>query len=161
MSALPLRDRSARRLRDMHFGPSMTPMVDVVMVILIFFMASMSFIGTEWFLRSALPTPAPGGERLPAPPAAAPALPPARFDITLAPGSDGDTIVRGTGLAPVPLAQLESHLRRIFADLHPEDVELVIRAADAVPYGDVIRAHDAALAAGVSRIGLTDVPPPP
>ena len=38
-----------------HVGPNMTPMVDVVMVILIFFMTWMSFVGAEWFLRTALP----------------------------------------------------------------------------------------------------------
>ena len=35
----------------LHFGPNMTPMVDVVMVILIFFMASAAFMGDEWFLH--------------------------------------------------------------------------------------------------------------
>lgn len=33
-------------------GPNMTPMVDIVMVILIFFMLGASFIGAEHFLRS-------------------------------------------------------------------------------------------------------------
>jgi len=34
----------------------MTPMVDVVMVILIFFMASAAFLGAEWFLKAAIPS---------------------------------------------------------------------------------------------------------
>lgn len=41
--------------------PNMTPMVDVTLVILIFFMASATIAGPEWFLRAALPGPAPSG----------------------------------------------------------------------------------------------------
>ena len=44
---------------DLHYGPNMTPMVDVVMVILVFFMASTAVLGPEWFLRSALPVNKP------------------------------------------------------------------------------------------------------
>jgi biopolymer transport protein ExbD len=39
----------------MHHGPNMTPMVDVVMVILIFFMATASVLGPDWFLKTSLP----------------------------------------------------------------------------------------------------------
>ena len=45
-----------------HFGPNMTPMVDVVMVILIFFMASAAFVGEEWFLFAAIPVQAAPGQ---------------------------------------------------------------------------------------------------
>ncbi|MEM9372464.1 MAG: biopolymer transporter ExbD [Planctomycetota bacterium] len=36
-------------------APNMTPMVDVTLVILIFFMASATIAGPEWFLRAQLP----------------------------------------------------------------------------------------------------------
>src|SRR5215813_7077601 len=49
------RRRNAQALYDQHYGPNMTPMVDVVMVILIFFMASTAFLGPEWFLKTHLP----------------------------------------------------------------------------------------------------------
>ena len=55
MSRGAFRRRAALDVWSMNFGPSMTPMVDVVLVILIFFMASASFVGPEWFLRAALP----------------------------------------------------------------------------------------------------------
>ena len=42
------RRRSALYTWQLQFGPNMTPMVDVVMVILIFFMASATFAGAEW-----------------------------------------------------------------------------------------------------------------
>lgn len=35
----------------------MTPMVDVVMVILVFFMVSAAFLGPEWLLGSLVPRP--------------------------------------------------------------------------------------------------------
>src|SRR5690348_11081756 len=47
--------RGALASWELHYGPNMTPMVDVVMVILIFFMASTSVLGPEWFLKTALP----------------------------------------------------------------------------------------------------------
>src|SRR5256885_8124330 len=51
----PFRRRSALHAWELNYGPNMTPMVDVVMVILIFFMASASFAGSEWFLKTAIP----------------------------------------------------------------------------------------------------------
>lgn len=47
--------RTAWRRYESAFGPNMTPMVDVVMVILVFFMASAAFLGPEWFVKSVLP----------------------------------------------------------------------------------------------------------
>ena len=38
-----------------HVGPNMTPMVDVVMCILIFFMLASSFVMPELFLKSSMP----------------------------------------------------------------------------------------------------------
>ncbi len=49
------RKRNAAALYDAHHGPNMTPMVDVVMVILIFFMASAAILGPEWFVATRLP----------------------------------------------------------------------------------------------------------
>jgi len=77
----PLRQRNIFQ-QGGRFGPNMTPMVDVVLVILIFFMASTAFIGPEWFLRAALPSDQAadqGGADF--------SLPPARFEIVLAIGA--------------------------------------------------------------------------
>jgi biopolymer transport protein ExbD len=38
-----------------HVGPNMTPMVDVVMVILIFFMLGSSFASPDWYLTNNTP----------------------------------------------------------------------------------------------------------
>lgn len=153
----PFRQRSALHLHEMHFGPNMTPMVDVVMVILIFFMASASFAGGEWFLRTAIPREAkaatpPESEGDPF------ALPPARFEITLS-RDGGRTIASGEGIRPVDIADLPAQLAALARGAPAADIVLVIRSEGDVPYGDVIRAHDAAAAAGIPKVGLMDAPP--
>jgi len=153
------RQRSALHQHDLHFGPNMTRMVDVVMVILIFFMASASFAGGEWFLRAAIPREA----QAPAPPkpdAGDPLkLPPARFELMLARGQDGRTIASGQWMEPTDLAGLPARLADLAKGTTADDLVLIIRSHGDVPYGDVIRAHDAATAAGIAKVGLMDAPP--
>lgn len=156
MSA-PFRRRSALHSWELHFGPNMTPMVDVVMVILIFFMASATFAGSEWFLRTAIPKPA---AETPAKDASGDPfkLPPARFELNLTRGTDGRTIVGGQGFDPAPISELPARLADLARGTSPDDIILVIRAAPDVPYNDVIRAHDAATSAGITKVGLMDAP---
>ena len=48
--------KGRRRMRTAaHVGPNMTPMVDVVMVILIFFMLGSSFASPDWYLTNNTP----------------------------------------------------------------------------------------------------------
>jgi biopolymer transport protein ExbD len=130
-------------------------MVDVVMVILIFFMTWMSFVGAEWFLRTALPKQGAQSET-----GAATAdpfkLPPARFEITLSAGPGGQTVAFGEGLPPEPIDTLPARLANLAKGVTQDDIVLVIRSEAAVPYGDVIKAHDAAAAAGIAKVGLMD-----
>jgi biopolymer transport protein ExbD len=155
MNARSFRRRSALAHWDMHFGPSMTPMVDVVMVILIFFMTWMSFVGAEWFLRTALPKQ--GAQSDTGAAAADPfKLPPARFEFTLSRGPDGQTVVSGEGFPSEPLDTLPARLANLAKGGTADDIVLVIRSESAVPYGDVIKAHDAAAAAGIVKVGLMD-----
>jgi biopolymer transport protein ExbD len=151
----PFRRRDALSLHEMHFGPNMTPMVDVVMVILIFFMASATFVGSEWFLKTALPRPAPPAEaREPTPAQGELRLPPARFDLALSRGPDGRTIATSAAFGSVPIEEAEPRLRELSRGTGKDDLLLVIRSEPDVPYGDVVRAHDAAAAAGITRVGL-------
>lgn len=152
----PLRRRDAAHIHGMHYGPNMTPMVDVVMVILIFYMSVASFAGSEWFLRTALPKQAVGPGSTPTESKDPFKLDAARFEITLT--RDGArTVARGQGFEGMSLEQLPERLRTIARGTGEEDLLLVIRAEVGVPYGDVIRAHDAAAAAGIKRVGLMDV----
>ena len=60
---------------------------------------------------------------------------------------------------PGTIADLPARLRDLAAGASAEDMVLVIRPEPGVPYGDVIRAHDAAAAAGIAKVGLMDAPP--
>ena len=56
--------------KKIHYdsGPNMTPMVDIVMVILIFLMLAGSFVGAEHYLVSNMPFSAAGAGDVKAPP---------------------------------------------------------------------------------------------
>ncbi|MFN0133983.1 MAG: ExbD/TolR family protein [Phycisphaerales bacterium] len=139
-------------MRDAHFGPTMTPMVDVVMVILIFFMATATFAGSEWFLRSALPRAeaegAAGGDPF--------ALPPASFELMLSVGTDGRTMASGEGFGAMGLEELPARLEALSRGVAKDDLVLLVRPEAGVPYGDVIRVHDAATSAGWGKVGLVE-----
>lgn len=117
--------------------PNMTPMVDVTLVILIFFMASATITGPEWFLRAALPEPTP--------PTAALALPSPvlRAEIFV---ENTQTLVRGIG----PQRPLDDAIASIAA-MDPtvaQGLVVEIEPADTAPYAEVVRLHAALIAAG-------------
>src|ERR1700753_544627 len=60
--------------KQVHYdsGPNMTPLVDVVMVILIFLMLAGTFTGSEWYLVSNLPLRQTGGGNVAPPPGGVP-----------------------------------------------------------------------------------------
>lgn len=154
------RRRDALHQHAQHYGPNMTPMVDVVMVLLIFYMSVASFAGQEWFLRTALPKPAQAGGGGEQPPPEKPvdpfALGAARFEVTLFVNASR-TFVRGQGFDNVPIGELSGALRRLSLGTSEADIVLIIRSEPGVPYGDVIRAHDAAAAANITQVGLMDI----
>lgn len=136
------------------FGPNLTPMVDVVMVILIFFMAAAAFLGPEWFLRASLPEantasgePANGDQSI--------VLPSMRLRIVLR-VDDGETVAEFEGSGAQPLEQfLEA-----FAGAAPGLVagdnggSITISPEGDVPWEDVISVHEAASAAGLGTVRL-------
>jgi biopolymer transport protein ExbD len=129
-----------------------------VMVILIFFMASATFAGAEWFLKAGIPREG-GAEASRQPEGSDPlALPPARFEISLT-VEGGRTIVRGQGVGESELSDLAARLKLLTADAPSEEIVLIIRPDAGVPYPDVIRAHDAAAQVGIKKVGMMDVSP--
>lgn len=144
--------RDALHNWNLHFGPNMTPMVDVVMVILIFFMASAAFFGSEWFLRAALP-PEPGGRGAAAAKRDPMELPPTRLTAALD-VSEGRVVA---SFLELNRASLEDVVRRIEAmpsGPETEKIEVLVRATASVPYRDVIRVHEALERAGIKKVGL-------
>jgi biopolymer transport protein ExbD len=149
-----LRARSARALYEQHAGPNMTPMVDVVMVILIFFMASTAFLGPEWFLRSALPTPGP---------ADASASPPTRVRVRLV-AQAGETAAVVTvndepSLAAMPLEGAEALLAAragATGGTGAAGLVVLVEPEPAASYDAVVRIHEACARLGVTRVGLVE-----
>ncbi len=144
----PLRKRNIMGASSGGFGPTMTPMVDVVLVILIFFMASTSIAGSEWFLRASLPEQQDTLERgadsrftLPAPTLRVEVF--VRNDTVLVGGlGDAEMLVdQAIGV----IAGLDEHVR--------SQVVMLLVGADEVPYHEIMRLHDAGAANGV-QVGL-------
>lgn len=133
--AHPLRQRNIFGGKG-RFGPNMTPMVDVVLVILIFFMAATTIVGQEWFLSADLPeqrrdADASGGFSLPTP----------MLDVELF-LRDGVVLARGMGGEAIPLSEAIERIEGMDPSLS-EGLILRIGASDDVPYGSIVAVHDA------------------
>ncbi|MBL0922656.1 MAG: biopolymer transporter ExbD [Phycisphaerales bacterium] len=148
-----------RSRRRAHHGPNMTPMVDVVLVILIFFMAATGLAVSERFLRTGLPRD-PGQSAsgdTPAPSAESPTLPPSRALLRIT-REGRRTLVTGLGMDRVGLGDISRRLQD-FADADASDSIIVVVAPDGdVPYQDVVILHDACAKAGIAnvRLGLVE-----
>lgn len=141
----PLKRRNIMT-RGNRFGPNMTPMVDVVLVILIFFMAAATIAGHEWFLRTDLPEAqdpdlAPSGYALPTPVLEAQLY-----------ASAGRVLVRGMGGSPRPLPEFIEQISSMDAG-STKGLILRISTGDEVPYADLVALHEAAIAKGI-RVAL-------
>lgn len=131
-------------------GPNMTPMVDVVIVILIFFMSATTFMGPEWFMDVAVPAQSPStGEQ--ADPFAMPA-PTLRVHLE---ASGGSTIATGLGRQDMTLEELESALAAVGASIESDDAFVLIVPKPNVAYRDVIRVRDLCERAGLQEVALS------
>lgn len=145
MNRAPYRRRSALALHELHYGPNMTPMVDVVMVILIFFMAGASIMGPEWLLRTALPTPKP----------AAMTRDSVRLSFRLH-EANGAAVVTGEGLEAATLDAFRERLTHATRTTPAAELGVVVTPDWGVPYESVVAVHEIAHGLGVTKIGLTD-----
>lgn len=144
----PFRRRNALHQWHLHFGPNMTPMVDVVMVILVFFMASTAFIGPEWLLRIGLAdedTAEPAGFQL------GPAELVVRLSVV-----EGQIQVDGLGLTGAGLEALEVAAAQAAASLESasSQTHIILVPADAVPYEAVVRAQEVFVSSSFVHIAI-------
>lgn len=137
----PLRQRNIFAGRG-RFGPNMTPMVDVVLVILIFFMAASTIAGQEWFLRTDLPEQHEDSDG-----ATGFDLPTPMLDLALF-VDNSRVMVRGLGDEALPIERVIERIDAMDPTLS-EGLILRIGASDEVPYGSVVSLHDAG-----SRMGM-------
>jgi len=130
--------------------PNMTPMADVVIVILVFFMSATALLGPELFLRASV-----AGD---GPPATDPfELPPVTLEIRLAVDARGRVVASGSWFDAVQVAGLAAAVRADPAAPPPDDTTIALVPSPHVPYQAVVRAREACERAGYHRVTL--VPP--
>lgn len=162
MGMTGFRRRNASVVAAGRFGPDMTPMVDIVMVILIFFMAGSAFIGPEWFLDVGMAKgAAPTAPEAPPPPLD---LPQTRAVLRLSGGAggaggasggvSGGVRVTGLDLTDAPIDALDARLKEYASTGASGAVRLIIEPAVDTPYQDVITVYDRCARAGFASVGL-------
>jgi biopolymer transport protein ExbD len=140
-------------------GPDMTPLVDVVMVLLIFLMMAGKFGGQIKYLVSEMPITQTGPSAAPADPTKIP-----KQDIVLnvtSPAGAVDTFRAFYGRAvnadneETLTAQLKKLLEeQLAAGTKLEDIQLFIKPTRNVIYSNVVRVYAAAGRAGFTNIGF-------
>lgn len=163
-----LRRRDALSLARAHSGPNMTPMVDVTMVILIFFMASTAILGPEIMLKAGVARESVAAAPAPAASTSPFTLDAPDFTVHLRAGAAGTVVADGLGLVGASLAEAQRALAALARDLGvtpspersaaapPDDnaPRIVIEAEAGVPWHAVVAVHDACLEAGLTRVSL-------
>ena len=116
--------------------PNMTPMIDVLLVLLIIFMIIVP--SSRKAIDVQLPDPTPS---------TAPATPTTQIVLEVLPGNQFSI-----NKEPVPAGQLQARLKEIY-EPRPDKI-IFIKGDPRVTYQDVIQAMDASRGAGVKVIGL-------
>ena len=144
--------------RKIHYdsGPNMTPLVDVVMVILIFLMLAGSFVGAEHFLVSNLPVTRAGAGEAQLPPGFIPDEP---IDIRVD-SPTPDKFIAAVGQIrtddPAVLTAALTKLRRNLNAQGKADDKLQVKIGPGknVKYAFVVQVYECAMEAGYQKIAL-------
>src|SRR5262245_11699423 len=147
-----------RGAKQVHYdsGPNMTPLVDVVMVILIFMMLAGTFGGTEWYLTSNLPYSPKGGGGAPLPAGVVPDQP---LEIKVDSPVPDRYIARVEGYSADESAKLKAVLTKMRDKLAaagnpPEKVQVIISPARNVKYKFLVDVYQSALQANFQKVGF-------
>jgi biopolymer transport protein ExbD len=141
------------KTKRIHYdsGPNTTPLVDIVMVILIFFMLAGSFGMQEHFLVSTIPASVKGIASAAPPPNW---IPPTELEIRVE--SRGGHFVATVGNREITdKAELEATLKHMYEKFpDPQSVQVRINPGRDAEYTDVIVVYDAAVGAQFAKIGF-------
>ena len=144
--------------KKIHYdsGPNLTPMVDVVMVILIFLMLVGQFVGVEHYLVSNLPLSQSGAGNVQLPPGYIPDEP---IDIRVD-SPTPDTFVATAGkIRTGDVALLTQQLRHMRVALNQtgkvdDHIQVKIGPGKKVKYRFLIEVYEAALNAGYKKVAF-------
>lgn len=156
-----------KRTAGLHVGPNMTPMVDVVMCILIFFMLGTTLASPEVFLKSntaAIDKQGLGSEQ------GTQKLPAVRMNIKLARlavAGRATTVVTAFNEAALPMngandadKGLNQAIEALLARRRPsvsDEVQVLIVPDKDVPYQDVITIYDYCVKLGFKQVAFYPV----
>ena len=144
--------------KQVHYdsGPNMTPLVDVVMVILIFLMMAGSFAQGGWFLQSSIPIKTKGGQQAAVDPTKVPEEP---LEVRIDNAADGFRVLAGDIRAVGDREQLKMALERKLGQFKmagtPQDkVQVVLMPGRNVRYENINMVYEAAQRAGFTKVGF-------
>jgi biopolymer transport protein ExbD len=147
-----------RVAQNVHYnaGPNMTPLVDVVMVILIFLMLCGSFVGSEHFLVSNLPISQSGVGKV-APPAGF--IPDEPIEIRVDSRGQGQFIATAGKIQTSDPAALTDQLRKMRLALNragknDDQMQVKIGPGKNVKYQQLVQVYEAALNAGYKKVAF-------
>ena len=147
-----------RGAKKVHYdsGPNMTPLVDVVMVILIFLMMTGSFTQGGWFLQSSVPIKSKGGAQADVAPGFVPDEP---LEVRIDNSADGFRVlagdIRSTGDREQLRLALEQKLKQFqAAGQAKEKIQVVLMPGRNVKYENIVAVYEAALRAGFTKVGF-------
>lgn len=137
-------------------GPNMTPLVDVVMVILIFLMMAGSFTQGGWFLKSTIPIKSKGGAQAQVP---AGMIPDEPLEVRIDNAADGFRVVAGDIRSSGDREALRVALAQKLAAFQAagtsrERVQVVLMPGRNVKYENIVAVYEAALRAGFTKVGF-------
>lgn len=150
-----------RGAKQVHYdsGPNMTPLVDVVMVILIFLMLTGQFVVQEHYLVSNLPLRKSAAGNIAPPPGGFPEY--ELLEIRVDQNATRDGFVARVGQIQTDDSRvLAASLKKladqyIKADPSLEKVQVVISPGKAVKYDQIVEVYQAALEAQFKKIGFS------
>jgi biopolymer transport protein ExbD len=137
-------------------GPNMTPLVDIVMVILIFLMLCGSFVGSEHFLVSNLPISQSGVGGVAPPPGYIPDEP---IEIRVDSTAGGNFVATAGKIQTGDANALTEQLRRMRTDLNKlgktdDQLQVKISPARDVKYRELVKVYESALSAGYKKVAF-------
>ena len=146
--------------KQIHYdsGPNMTPLVDIVMVILIFLMLTGTFAVQEHYLVSNLPLRRTGAGNVATPPGGFPEY--ELLEIRVDQNATRDGFIARVGQIqtgdPRVLGAGLKRLRDQYTRVDPElnKVQVIISPGRAVKYDQIVEVYQAALDASFKKIGF-------